>query len=284
MQRIVYVNGDYVPENEAKISIFDRGFLFADGVYEVTSVLDGRLVDFEGHLRRLERSLSELQMDVPLSSQALLEIHRELVERNNVVEGLVYLQITRGEADRDFVFPEDAEPTVVLFTQSRPLIDNAMAERGVKIASIPDIRWGRRDIKTVQLLAPSLGKMEAKAKGCDDAWMVEDGFVTEGTSNNAYIVTAEGTLVTRNLSNAILHGITRAAVLKMAQEAQIKIEERPFTIEEAKAAREAFTTSASAFVMPVVEIDGVTLGDGTPGVISKRLREIYIEESLKAAV
>jgi D-alanine transaminase len=213
-----------------------------------------------------------------------LSIHRELVTRNALNEGVIYLQVTRGAADRDFVFPMDAAPSLVLFTQDKSLEDAAAAKTGIKVISIPDIRWGRRDIKTVQLLAPSLGKMEAKAQGCDDAWMVEDGFVTEGTSNNAYIVTKAGTLVTRNLSNSLLHGITRASVLKMAKEAQIKIEERPFTIEEAKDAAEAFITAASTFVCPVVEIDGAQLGDGRPGPMSNRLREIYIDESRKAAI
>ena len=284
MSRTVYVNGEYLAEEDAKVSIFDRGFLFADGVYEVTSVLDGKILEFEGHCTRLRRSLGELQLDSPATDEELLDIHRELVSRNDLVEGMIYLQVTRGAADRDFAFPKDAKPTLVLFTQAKSLVETPSAEHGIKVISIPDIRWGRRDIKTVQLLAPSLGKMEAKSKGCDDAWMVEDGFVTEGTSNNAYIVTKSGTLVTRNLSNALLHGITRASVLKMAKEAQIKIEERPFTIDEAKDAAEAFITAASTFVCPVVEIDGATVGDGAPGPISKRLREIYIDESRKAAI
>lgn len=284
MSRTVYVNGEYLAEEDAKVSIFDRGFLFADGVYEVTSVLDGKLVEFPGHCARLSRSLSEVDMDSPVTDEELLEIHRELVKCNDLTEGVIYLQVTRGAADRDFVFPKDATPTLVLFTQSKSLVDSVAAANGIKVISVPDIRWGRRDIKTVQLLAPSMCKMAAKAQGCDDAWMIEDGFVTEGTSNNAYIVTKAGTLVTRNLSNSILHGITRASVLKMAQEAQIKIEERPFTIEEAKNAAEAFVTAASTFVGPVVEIDGTTIGDGAPGPISRRLREIYIDESLKAAI
>lgn len=283
MSRTVYVNGTYVPEEEAKVSVFDRGFLFADGVYEVTSVLDGKLIDFEGHAKRLWRSMSELQMDAPVTQDELRDIHQELVERNGIVDGLVYLQVTRGAADRDFVFPKDARPTLVLFTQSKPgLADSPAAKAGIKVISIPDIRWGRRDIKTVQLLYPSMGKMMAKAEGKDDAWMVEDGFVTEGTSNNAYIV-KDGAIVTRHLGNEILHGITRAAVLRFANEAQMKVEERPFTIDEAKSADEAFMTSASAFVMPVVEIDGVSLGDGTPGPVSSRLREIYLDESRKTA-
>ncbi|WP_093118261.1 D-amino-acid transaminase [Salinihabitans flavidus] len=287
MMRTVYVNGDYVPENEAVISIFDRGFLMADGVYEVTSVLGGKLIDFEGHAARLERSLSELDMPHPCTKDEMLEIHRELVRLNGIEEGLVYLQVTRGsDGDRDFVFPdrETTKPTIVLFTQSKPgLADNPAAKRGTKVISIDDIRWGRRDIKTVQLLYPSMGKMMAKAAGADDAWMIEDGAVTEGTSNNAYIV-KDGKIVTRGLSSDILHGITRAAVLRFAREAQMEVEERAFTIEEAKAAEEAFSTSASAFVMPVVEIDGVPLGDGTPGPVARRLREIYLDESLKTAI
>ncbi len=287
MTRTVYVNGEYLPETEAKVSIFDRGFLFADGVYEVTSVLDGKLIDFEGHAKRLTRSLNELDMPHPVTMDELLEIHRELVKLNKIEEGLVYLQITRGaDADRDFVFPSaDVPATVVLFTQNKPgLADNPAAQKGIKVISIDDQRWGRRDIKTVQLLYPSMGKMMAKAQGCDDAWLVEDGYVTEGTSNNAYIVTQEGTIVTRQLSNDILHGITRAAVLRFAKEAQIKVEERPFTIEEAQNAKEAFFTSASAFVMPVVEVDGKAVGDGKVGDMVPRIREIYLEEMRKAAV
>ena len=276
-----------MPEDAAKISIFDRGFLMADGVYEVTSVLQGKLIDFEGHAVRLERSLNELDMGMPCTIDELLEIHRELVRVNEIDEGLVYLQITRGsDGDRDFAFPdpETTKPTLVLFTQSKPgMANSAASQKGAKIISIEDIRWGRRDIKTVQLLYPSMGKMMAKKVGCDDAWMVEEGFVTEGTSNNAYIVKGNK-IITRGLSNDILHGITRAAVLRMAKEAQMEVEERSFTIEEAKEADEAFTTSASAFVMPVVEIDGATMGDGTPGPIAKRLREIYLDESLKKAI
>ncbi|KUJ77532.1 D-amino-acid transaminase [Ruegeria profundi] len=286
MTRTVYVNGEYLPETEAKVSIFDRGFLMADAVYEVTSVLDGKLIDFDGHAVRLKRSLNELQMAEPCSMDELLEIHRKLVELNGIEEGLVYLQVTRGsDGDRDFVFPPaDTKPTMVLFTQNKPgLADSEASRTGAKIISIEDIRWGRRDIKTTQLLYPSLGKMMAKAAGCDDAWMIEDGYVTEGTSNNAYFV-KNGKIVTRPLSNDILHGITRKAVLRMAAEAQMEIEERLFTIDEAKEADEAFTTSASAFVMPVIEIDGVMLGDGTPGPIAKRLREIYLDESRKAAI
>ena len=287
MSRTVYVNGAYLPEEEATVSIFDRGFLMADGVYEVTSVLDGKLIDFEGHAVRLERSLTELDMASPISKEDLLEVHRELVRVNGIVEGMIYLQITRGAPnDRDFVFPdpETTAPTIVLFTQNKPgLANSPVAKTGIKVIGIEDLRWGRRDIKTVQLLYPSMGKMMAKKAGADDAWMVEDGYVTEGTSNNAYIV--KGTsIITRALSNDILHGITRAAVLRFAKEAQFTVEERNFTMEEATSADEAFITSASTFVMPVVNIDGADIGTGTPGPVAARLREIYLEESLKTAI
>ncbi|MEK9734669.1 MAG: D-amino-acid transaminase [Paracoccaceae bacterium] len=287
MSRTVYLNGAYVPEEDAKISIFDRGFLMADGVYEVTSVIDGKLIDFDGHTARLDRSLRELDMENPISRDDLLKAHRELVRLNAINEGLVYLQITRGAPnDRDFVFPDPDETpqTIVMFTQNKPgLAENPTAKTGIKIISIEDIRWGRRDIKTVQLLYPSMGKMMAKKQGADDAWMVEDGAVTEGTSNNAYIV-KDGKIITRALSNDILHGITRAAVLRFAQEAQMEVIERDFTIAEAQEADEAFITSASTFVMPVVEIDSQPLGTGTPGPLVTRLREIYLEESLKRAI
>jgi len=287
MTRIVYVDGAYLPEDQAKVSIFDRGFLMADAVYEVTSVLGGKLIDFPGHLARLQRSLDALDIRNPLDEAQWLAIHRALVDRNAIDEGLIYLQVTRGApGDRDFAFPdpETCTPTVVLFTQSKPgLADSAQAKTGLKVISIEDIRWGRRDIKTVQLLYPSMGKMMAKAAGADDAWMVEDGFVTEGTSNNAWIVKGRK-LITRPRSTEILHGITRAAVLRCAAEAQLEVEERAFGIEEAQAADEAFITSASAFVMPVVEIDGQTIANGAPGPITRRLRELYLDESRKAAI
>ncbi|WP_108260900.1 D-amino-acid transaminase [Mangrovicoccus ximenensis] len=283
MTRIVYLNGEFLPAEEAKVSIFDRAFLMGDGVYEVTSVLGGRLIDFDGHVRRLERSLGELGIEMPMSAEELLGVHKELVEKNAIVEGGVYLQITRGVADRDFLMPEGLKPTVVLFGMHMNLVESPKAETGMSVGVTDDQRWARRDIKTVQLLYPSMAKTAAKKAGFDDAWLVEDGFVTEGTSNNAYIVTKDGRIVTRQLSSDILHGITRAAVLKMAKEAQMQVEERPFTIEEAKDAAEAFITSATTFVMPVVKIDGAEIGGGKPGPVAKRLREIYIEESAKLA-
>ena len=287
MNRTVYVNGEYLPETEAKVSIFDRGFLMADAVYEVTSVLGGKLIDFDGHIVRLQRSLDELEINNPHTREDWLSIHRELVRTNDLVDGGIYLQISRGAPnDRDFVWPDPTmtTPTVVLFTQSKPgLANSPSAQTGIKVISIEDIRWGRRDIKTVQLLYPSMGKMMAQKAGSDDAWMVQDGHVTEGTSNNAYIV-KDGVIITRALSNNILHGITRAAVLRFADEAQMKIEERNFTIEEAQQADEAFITSASAFVTPVVELDGQKISSGAPGSVVPRLREIYLEESMKTAI
>ncbi|GAB1479430.1 D-amino-acid transaminase [Paracoccaceae bacterium] len=286
MTRTVYLNGDYLLEAEAKVSVFDRGFLMADGVYEVTSVLGGKLIDFPGHCARLARSLSELDMQNPHSDAEWLAIHRELVARNGITDGMVYLQVTRGNpGDRDFAFPgPEVTPTVVLFTQSKPgMAESPQAAIGLKVISVPDIRWGRRDIKTVQLLYPSMGKMMAKKAGVDDSWFIEDGFVTEGTSNNAYIVKGNR-IITRHLSNDILHGITRAAVLRFAAEAQMIVDERPFTIAEAQAADEAFITSASAFVMPVVQIDGADVGKGKPGPVATRLREIYLDEMRKAAL
>lgn len=279
MTRTVYVNGCFVPESEAVISVFDRGFLMADAVYEVTAVLDGRLCDFSGHLARLQRSLGQLTITNPMNEAEWLALHRELVARNGLVEGLVYLQVTRGSAgDRDFLFPPAGTPPgVVLFTQDKPhLAANPIAEKGLRVITLEDLRWGRRDIKTVQLLSSALAKMQAKAAGADEAWLVENGLVTEGTSSNAHIVSGNR-LVTRQLSNEILHGITRAAVLKLAAEAQLTVDERPFTIAEAQSADEAFVTSASSFVMPVVEVDGIAVGTGKVGPITLKLREIYIQ-------
>jgi len=283
MARIVYVNGDYLPEDQAKISIFDRGFLMADAVYEVTMVLNGKLCDFDGHIARLTRSLDEIGIPAPLDTAALEAIHRELITRNNLDEGGIYLQITRGAHDRDFLWPEGLTPSVILFTQARNLAEMPSGLRGISVVTAPDIRWGRRDIKTTQLLGAALAKHTARMAGADDAWFVEEGFVTEGSSNNAWIITGDGTLITRHLSNHILHGVTRAALMRYTAEAQLKVEERPFTIAEAQSAREAFITSAGSLVCPVVKIDGQPIGNGKPGPVTQRLREIYIDESRKAA-
>ncbi len=285
--RTVYVNGDFLPENQARISVFDRGFLMADGVYEVTSVLGGKLIDFHGHIQRLKRSLEALDMKMPMPSEEFLALHRGLVEKNHITDGLVYLQVTRGApVDRDFVFPdpETTPLTVIAFTQSKPgLADSPLSKTGIRVISVDDIRWGRRDIKTVQLLYPSMAKMMAQKAGVDDAWMVFDGIVTEGTSNNAYIV-KDGEIITRPRSNEILHGITRAAVLRYAKDYAMALVERAFSLDEARSADEAFITSASQFVMPVVEIDGIQIGDGKPGSVAPKLREIYLSESRRSAI
>jgi D-alanine transaminase len=280
MSRIVFVNGEYLPEEQAKVSVFDRGFLFADGVYEVSSVLRGKLIDNPGHLARLHRSLNELDMAAPAGDEEIQVIQQTLIEKNNLDEGLVYLQVTRGVADRDFAYPKGVKPSLVMFTQQKSVVASPQASTGISVITVDDIRWKRRDIKSVGLLAPCMAKMQAKAAGADDAWLVEDGFVTEGSSNNAFIINAAGTLVTRQLGNEILAGITRQAVLKLAREHQLKVEQRPFSIEEACNADEAFITSATTFVMPVTSIDGKLVGDGKPGAITRRLRELYIETAL----
>lgn len=280
MSRIVYVNGEYLPEEEAKISVFDRGFLFADGVYEVSSVLAGKLIDNAAHMARLERSLGELKMAPPMPLDEIPPIQREIVERNALDQGTVYMQVTRGAADRDFPFPKGATSSLVIFSQERNLLEDPAAARGISVITLPDIRWQRRDIKAVQLLAPALAKQAALDAGANDAWLVEDGFVTEGSSNNAYIVTLDGTIVTRALSNSILHGITRRAILALAEREGLTVEERSFTPEEAYEAGEAFITSASTFVYPVVDIDGRILGNGVPGPVATKLRQLYIEMAL----
>lgn len=285
MERIVYLNGEYIAESEAKISVFDRGFLFADAVYEVTAVLDGKLIDHEGHLARLERSSKELGIKMPVTGEQLMNIQRQLIEKNGLVEGGIYLQLTRGnEGDREFSYGEDIEPTLVLFTQSRSLIDNPKVQTGIKVISFDDIRWRRRDIKTTSLLPACLAKQAAYAAGAEDVWLIEDGYVTEGGSSNAYIVTQDDVLVTRPLSNDILHGITRASLMTLAKDMNLTIEERFFTIEEAYQAKEAFISSATTFVWPVVAIDDKPIGNGKPGEISLKLRDIYINTSKELAV
>jgi D-alanine transaminase len=282
MNRIVYVNGEYLPEENAKISIFDRGFLFADGVYEVAAILQGQLIDNKQHMGRLRRSLKELNMPSPGDDASIEAIQKELIRINHVNEGVVYLQVTRGAADRDFTFPEDSAPSLVLFTQEKDIIDLPAAKTGIAIVTTEDIRWGRRDIKTVALLAASMAKMFAISSGADDAWLVDrNGYITEGCSSNAYIVTHDGTIITRQLSNDILHGITRNAVLQLADKEGLQLIEQPFTVEDACQAQEAFTTAAGIFVLPVIKINNKVLGDGKPGPISTKLRNIYIDMALK---
>jgi D-alanine transaminase len=284
MNRTVYLDGAWLPEAEAKVSVFDRGFLFADAIYEVTAVAGGRLLDYPGHAARLERSLGELGLVSPLDPDALLATHRAIVARNGLDEGLVYLQISRGAADRDFVMPPTPRPTLLLFTQAKAVLRHPKAETGIGVILLPDQRWARRDIKTVQLLASSLAKMEALRRGADDAWLVEDNLVTEASSASAHIVTHAGRLVTRELGSALLHGVTRASVLDLARGEGIGVEERAFAPDEARGAAEAFITSATNFVMPVVRIDGHPVGSGRPGPVTLRLRARYIEDRLAHAL
>lgn len=276
MSKFVYVNGAFVVEAEATISVYDRGFLFGDGVYEVSTVLNAKLVDNEAHLARLGRSLEALSLASPVPLNDIPALQTKLIEMNALSEGIIYLQISRGGADRDFGFPADAEPSLVMFTQEKTLINNPAATNGLSVISVADLRWKRRDIKSVNLLAPVLAKQAAKDAGVDDAWMHEDGLVTEGSSNNAYIITNDDVIVTRNLGHHILSGITRRAVLDLADAQGLIIEERGFTLEEAYAAKEAFITSASTFVLPVISIDGRTIGSGAPGPLAAKLRARYI--------
>ncbi|PPD43583.1 MAG: D-amino acid aminotransferase [Methylocystis sp.] len=277
MSDIAYVNGAYTPLVDARISILDRGFLFADGVYEVAAVIDGKLIDNEAHIARLERSLRELRLESPVSMTEIVEIERALVSRNGVQEGMVYLQVTRGAAERDFSFPKGVKATLVGFAQKKNILASPYAEKGVKVVTVPDLRWGRRDIKSVALLAQVLAKQAATEAGCQEAWMVDaDGFVTEGSSSTAFIVTKSGAIVTRPNSEAILPGCTRRSVLALAAEAGLTLGERAFTVAEACEAAEAFLTSASNLVLPIVSIDGRALGGGAPGPHAKRLRALYL--------
>jgi D-alanine transaminase len=277
---LAYVNGEFVPQSEAKISIMDRGFLFADGIYEVAAVLDGKLVDLDLHMARLERSVKEIQLALPLPVAKIGELMRELAARNSLTEGLVYLQVTRGaEANRNFAFPRDAKNSLVMFTEAKAYAYAPQAEIGIKVVSVPDIRWTRRDIKSVALLAQVLAKQEAAAAGCQEAWMHEDGVITEGGSSTAFIVRSEGgrtQIITRPNSQKILPGCTRKAVLDLVSAGDAVLVERAFTLNEAYAADEAFITSATSFVMPVTEIDGHRIGGGQVGPVARRLRERYI--------
>jgi len=276
----VWLNGGFVVKSEAKISVFDRGFLFADAVYEVTAVLDGKLVDFDAHYERLKRSCRELDLALPYSHDEMRAVHLQLMAKNNLAEGGIYLQLTGGVTDRDFTIDRTIPVTVLLFTQAKNLRDMPDVKTGQRVMTIEDERWARRDIKTTQLLSQSLARSKAVKAGLDDAWLVTDGMVNEGCSNNAFIVTTDDKIVTRPRSNKILSGITRKAVLDCAAEFNLEIEDRPFSIAEAKASKEAFSTSASTFVMPVVEIDGAQIGGGKPGPVTLRLRELYIKRAL----
>jgi len=287
MSRIAYVNGQYLPHTGAVVHIEDRGFQFADGVYEVWSVFDGRLADFDGHMTRLQRSLSELRIRMPMSPQALTIVLRETIRRNRVDNGIVYLQITRGTARRDHPFPSPDTPPSVIVTSRRvdQVKAEATAKKGVAVVTRPDLRWGRCDIKTVGLLPNVLAKQAAREAGAYECWLVDElGLVTEGTSTNAWIIDAEGVLRTRDTQANILRGCTRATLMQIIREEGIPFEERAFTVEEARAAQEAFFTAAGAFVLPAISIDGVKIGTGKPGPVTRRLREAYLEAARDGAV
>ncbi len=277
MSRIVFLNGSFLPIEDAKVPFMDRGFLFGDGVYEGVGMLDGRLIDNEAHLERLERSLSEIRIANPYTRAEWTSFEEEIARRNGMTEGFIYFQVTRGVAERDFFFPENASPTVAMFTQAKPIANAPAAATGIGVVTVPDLRWERRDIKSISLLAQVLAKQAAKEAGAQEAWLVEEGFVTEGGSSSAFIVTKAGSIVVRPLSHAILPGITRRSLLRLSQEDGIVLEERRFTVEEAYEAAEAFLTSASNFVLPVVSIDGRPIADGMPGPITRRLRELYLQ-------
>jgi D-alanine transaminase len=274
MTRFVYVNGRYQPYASAKVHAEDRGFQFGDAVYEVCEVRDGRLIDEDRHLTRLDRSLDELRISRPLSRGAWTRVLRETIRRNRVSNGSLYLQVSRGARPRDFLFPpEGTPPTVVCLARGSSGKAAALAEKGISVKTMPDIRWARCDIKTVMLLPSSLAKEAAKAEGANDAWFVDDeGYVTEGASANAWILDREGRLITRQIDNAILRGVTRTTLFDLLRKEGIEVIERPFTVAEAKAAREAFVTSATSLVMPVVAIDGHSIGNGVPGLLAQKLR------------
>jgi D-alanine transaminase len=277
--RIAYVNGQFLPLAEARIPIMDRGFLFGDGIYEVTAVLGDHLIDNEPHLARLDRSLKAIGIPNPHDLTEWTRIQRELIRQNNLVEGIVYIEVTRGTYEREFTCPPDLAPNVVMFTQTKSLLNNPLAERGAAVVTVEDVRWQRRDIKSVALLAQVLAKFAAKQAGVAEAFMLEEGVVTEGASSTAFIISKAGALVTRALSNAVLPGVTRASVMRLAREQGLVVEERVFTRQEMLQAQEVFFTSASTFVMPVIEVDGERVGGGQPGPITRRLRAIYLEEA-----
>lgn len=279
--RIAYVNGRFLPLEEATIPIMDRGFLFGDGIYEVTAVVGENFVDHEPHLARLDRSLAAIGIRNPHTMEEWVALQRELVKRNSMQQGVVYIEVTRGTYEREFTCPDDITPNVVMFTQARNVLGNPAADKGVAVITVDDQRWARRDIKSTALLAQVLAKFAAKAANVAEAFMVEDGVVTEGASSTVFILNNAGTLVTRPLSHAVLPGVTRRSVMRLARETGVHVEERLFTRQEMLAANEVFYTSASAFVMPVTEVDGERIGGGQPGPVTRKLRAIYLEEAQK---
>jgi D-alanine transaminase len=282
LSRIAYVNGRYVPHARASVHIEDRGFQFGDGIYEVWAVRSGALMDAEGHFDRLDRSLRELRIQTPLARAGLRLVISELIRRNRLRDGLVYLQVTRGQARRDHAFPAKGTPPTLVMTAKRMDFQAAdrRAEQGIAVISLPDQRWDRCDIKTVNLLPNVLAKQAAREAGAFEAWQVDqNGFVTEGASTNAWIVTGEGVLVTRPADHAILHGITRATLIRIARSQGLETQMRAFTIEEAQSAREAFVTSATSFITPVVQIDNRPVGNGVPGSLATALRQAYLDSA-----
>ena len=275
--RIVYVNGKFFNEEDATISVFDRGFLFADAVYEVIPIINGYLIENDAHMRRLRRSMEELDIQKPATENELISIQNELITKNDVKSGLLYLQVTRGKADRDFSFPKDTKTSLIMFTQKRNLLSNPSLRKGITVITIPDIRWKRRDIKSIGLLAQSMAKQFAIDSGADDAWMVEEGFVTEGSSSNTFIITSDEKLITRNLSNQILHGITRDSIIRICRNEGLTVEERPFSLDEAYSSVEAFSTASSSFILPVVNIDGHHIANGLPGPVTCKIQTLYFE-------
>ena len=282
--RQVYINGDFKKEDEAKVSVFDRGLLFSDSLYEVTTVINGKLIDFNNHMKRLDRSMTELKFKKLLNHLDILIFHRKLIELNNLKEGMIYLQVTRGIADRSFDMPKDKiEPTVLAFTQEKKIIDSESAKNGIKVMTLDDMRWKRCDIKTTQLLYASMAKTEATEKGFDDAWMLRGGYVTEGSSSNAWIIKGK-IIMTRQSDNLILSGITRDAIFKCAKDLGYEVVTKNITLQDAQSASEAFITSATACVMPVVKINANQIGDGKPGKFVTALREEYIKQALESSI
>jgi D-alanine transaminase len=282
--RQVYINGEFKKEDEAKVSVFDRGLLFSDSLYEVTSVIDGKLIDFNNHMKRLDRSMTELKFKKLLNHQDILAFHRKLIELNNLKEGMIYLQVTRGIADRSFDMPKDEiKPTVLAFTQEKKIIDSESAKNGIKVMTLDDMRWKRCDIKTTQLLYASMAKTEATQKGFDDAWMIRQGYITEGSSSNAWIIKGK-IIMTRHSDNLILSGITRDAIFKCAKDLGYEVVTKNISLQDAQFAHEAFITSATAFIMPVVKINSNQIGDGKPGKFVTALREEYIKQALENSI
>ena len=282
--RQVYINGEFKKEDEAKVSVFDRGLLFSDSLYEVTTVINGKLIDFNNHMKRLDRSMTELKFKKLLNHEDILAFHRKLIELNNLKEGMIYLQVTRGVADRSFDMPKDEiKPTVLAFTQEKIIIDSESAKNGIKVMTLDDMRWKRCDIKTTQLLYASMAKTEATEKGFDDAWMIRQGYITEGSSSNAWIIKGK-IIMTRHSDNLILSGITRDAIFKCAKDLGYEVVTKNISLQDAQSANEAFITSATACVMPVVKINASQIGDGKPGKFVTALREEYIKQALESSI